>query len=125
MRDIKQMIIMRKDLGMRKGKMIAQGAHASLGLILDAQRNNKITEAMGLWMDPQSGYSFKKVAVSVNSEQELLDLAHQARAKKIPCKIITDAGVTEFNGVPTITCMALGPHWSDEIDTITGSLTLL
>jgi PTH2 family peptidyl-tRNA hydrolase len=32
----KQVIVMRKDLGMRKGKMIAQGAHASLKVLLDA-----------------------------------------------------------------------------------------
>jgi len=30
----KQVIVLRKDLGMRKGKMVDQGAHASLGAIL-------------------------------------------------------------------------------------------
>jgi len=124
-RDIKQVIVMRKDLNMRKGKMVAQGAHACLGLILDAQRRNQISEPMRLWMDPESGYSFKKVCVSVDSEGELLALAHEAYASHVPCKIITDSGDTEFNGVPTITCMALGPDWSEVIDEITGELKLL
>ena len=31
----KQVIVIRKDLNMRKGKMIAQGAHASMKVILD------------------------------------------------------------------------------------------
>ena len=80
---------------------------------------------MSLWMDPESGYRFKKVVVYVNSEQELLELAHKAYANKLPCKIITDAGETEFHGVPTITCMAIGPAYSDQIDPITGDLPLL
>ena len=40
-------------------------------------------------------------------------------------KLITDAGHTEFHGVPTRTCLAIGPAWSDEIDAITGGLQLL
>ena len=35
-RTAKQVIVMRKDLGMRKGKMIAQGAHASMKVLLQA-----------------------------------------------------------------------------------------
>lgn len=92
---------------------------------IDLQIRNQISEPMRLWMDPESGYSFKKVCVSVDSEGELLALAHEAYASHIPCKIITDSGDTEFNGVPTITCMALGPDWSEVIDEITGELKLL
>jgi PTH2 family peptidyl-tRNA hydrolase len=33
--DVKQVIIIRKDLNMRKGKMIAQGNHASMGVIFN------------------------------------------------------------------------------------------
>lgn len=125
MRDIKQVLVVRKDLHMRMGKVAAQCCHASLGLILDAQRRNQVTEAMQLWMDPDIGQGFKKVVVYVNSEDELLALVHIAFVDKIPCKVITDSGTTEFNGVPTITCMAIGPDWSDKIDKITGELPLL
>ena len=80
---------------------------------------------MKFWMDPESGYRFKKIVVYVNSEGELMALAHAAQAHKLPWKLITDAGDTEFNGVPTVTCIAIGPDYSDKIDEITGSLPLL
>ena len=35
---IKQVIVMRRDLNMRKGKMVAQGAHASMAVLLNAGR---------------------------------------------------------------------------------------
>ena len=39
---IKQVIVMRTDLNMRKGKMIAQGAHASMKVLLDRIKFNNI-----------------------------------------------------------------------------------
>jgi peptidyl-tRNA hydrolase, PTH2 family len=39
--------------------------------------------------------------------------------------LITDAGHTEFKGVPTKTCLAIGPNDVDEIDVVTGHLKLL
>ena len=43
----------------------------------------------------------------------------------IECHLITDSGKTEFNGVPTNTCLAIGPDYVDEINKITGHLNLL
>ena len=48
-----------------------------------------------------------------------------AQESKLPCSLITDAGLTEFNGVPTNTCIAIGPWDPAEIDKITGHLKLL
>lgn len=125
---MKQVIVMRKDLNMRKGKMIAQGAHASLRVILDAGRASDattyqiaMTEPMAQWMTGR----FAKVCVSVTSEAELDDIVAKARAAGVPCALIVDAGKTEFHGVPTKTCCAVGPAWVDEIDAITGALPLL
>ncbi len=127
-RPAKQVIVMRKDLNMRKGKMIAQGAHASLRVILDAGRSVDaatyqvtMTEPMAQWMTGR----FAKVCVSVTSEEALDEIVAQARAAGLPCSLIVDAGKTEFHGVPTKTCCAVGPAWSDEIDAITGALPLL
>jgi len=123
----KQVIVMRKDLGMRKGKMIAQGAHASLRVLLergvaDEDRYTiEMTPAMKAWMTGR----FTKVCVSVDSEQALDDIVVRAKAAGVPCALIVDAGQTEFHGVPTKTCCAVGPGWVDEIDAITGSLPLL
>jgi PTH2 family peptidyl-tRNA hydrolase len=118
---------MRKDLGMRKGKMIAQGAHASLAVLLDDARITDDTLTLELdapaaaWL----GGRFTKVCVSVDSEVALDAIVAKARAAKLPCALITDAGVTEFHGVPTKTCCAIGPAWSEDVDAITGQLPLL
>jgi peptidyl-tRNA hydrolase, PTH2 family len=125
----KQVIVMRKDLGMRKGKMIAQGAHASLKVLLDTGALDEaratyaiaVTPAMAAWL----GGRFTKVCVSVDSEPALEAIVEQARAAGVPCALIVDAGHTEFHGVPTKTCCAIGPAWSDEVDAITGKLPLL
>jgi PTH2 family peptidyl-tRNA hydrolase len=123
----KQVIVMRKDLGMRKGKMIAQGAHASLKVLLDRGALDgdtfafTMTEPMAAWL----GGRFTKVCVSVDSEAALEAIVDQARAAGVPCALIVDAGKTEFHGVPTKTCCAVGPAWSDDVDKITGALSLL
>jgi len=139
----KQVIVMRKDLGMRKGKMIAQGAHASLKVLLDAgviersemeggiergetggqglQFTLPLDAALAAWL----GGRFTKICVSVDSEAALEAVVERARAAGVPCALVVDAGHTEFHGVPTKTCCAVGPAWSDAVDAITGGLPLL
>jgi PTH2 family peptidyl-tRNA hydrolase len=121
----KQVIVMRKDLGMRKGKMIAQGAHASLKVIVDHMRAETFTieptPAMTAWLTGR----FTKVCVGVASEAALDEVVARARAANVPVALIVDAGKTEFHGVATKTCCAVGPAWSDEVDAITGELPLL
>lgn len=143
---IKQVIVMRKDLGMRKGKMISQGAHASMKIFFDRikefsqdvpnindehyydrPRISKIKE-MSISITPQmldwiTG-KFTKICVSVNSEKELLDIFEKAKCSCLPCALIKDEGLTEFKE-PTFTCCAIGPDLSERIDPITGSLPLL
>jgi PTH2 family peptidyl-tRNA hydrolase len=127
-RTAKQVIVMRKDLNMRKGKMIAQGSHASLKVLLDRGALGPdgtftftTTPAMAAWL----GGRFMKICVSVNSEQELDDVAERARAAGLPCAVIVDAGHTEFKGIPTKTCLAIGPAFPADVDAITGTLPLL
>ena len=125
---IKQVIVVRSDLGMRKGKMIAQGAHASLKVFLDRGR---ISEGLGLFVpltDDMKAWvsgSFTKVAVRATSEAELLDLHRKARRADLPVAIIQDSGKTEFHGELTYTALAIGPAKSEDIDPITGDLKLL
>ena len=138
----KQVIVMRKDLNMRKGKMVAQGAHASMAVILKfLQVKTKYyhwgagetdeTYAYHMELHQQSPIrqwlegKFTKICVSVDSEQELIDIYNKAREANIPSALITDSGLTEFNGVPTNTCCAVGPWHAEEIDKITGHLKLL
>ncbi len=127
MRTPKQVIVMRKDLNMRKGKMIAQGAHAAMKVLLDAATRTDdaltipLAGALAAWLTE----SFKKVCVSVDSQAALEAVVASARAAGVPCALIVDAGQTEFHGVPTPTCCAVGPAWADEVDAITGALPLL
>jgi PTH2 family peptidyl-tRNA hydrolase len=123
----KQVIVMRKDLGMRKGKMIAQGAHASLRVLLERGEADgdryviAMTDAMKAWMTGR----FTKVCVSVDTEAALDAIVARANAAGVPCALIVDAGQTEFHGVPTKTCCAVGPAWVADVDAITGDLPLL
>lgn len=109
--DIKQVIILIKSLNMRKGKMIAQGCHASLGSYLKIQ-NTKIAQK---WYKEGQ----KKIVLSVNTESELLEIQRQCIDRNINCELIIDAGHTEFNGIPTITALGIGPVESTVIDSIT------
>jgi PTH2 family peptidyl-tRNA hydrolase len=127
---------------MRKGKMVAQGAHASMKVILDMMTGQggikyfssggqvgEITKYLkfegGTAINDWITGLFTKVCVSVDSEEELISIYDKAKEKGIPCSIIEDAGLTEFNGIPTKTAVAIGPAWSEEIDEITGHLKLL
>lgn len=121
MKPVKQVIVMRKDLKMRRGKEIAQGAHASQAWLLDlAKDGGSMTKEEKAWVE--NGHT--KVCVKVDSEEELQAIFSAARLCGLTCHMITDAGRTEFNGVPTWTCLAIGPNYSDEIDKITGHLVL-
>lgn len=136
----KQIIVVRKDLNMRRGKQIAQGCHASLKVVLDygniqhqhCDVGSNIVhtdllipiskhQALEEWITGR----FTKICVYVNSEQELLDIYNQAKQANILCSLITDAGLTEFNGVPTNTVVAIGPDYPENIDPITKHLKLL
>ena len=133
--EYKQVIVMRTDLNMRKGKMVAQGAHVSMKAILDfatlveEEALIKIpinhcfpkTKAIREWLSGKHA----KICVGVGSEEELLKLFEKAKEADLLCSLITDSGLTEFNGVPTNTCIAIGPAQSKEIDKITGHLKLL
>lgn len=113
---MKQIILVRKDLKMRRGKEIAQGAHASLAAVLPHQEHPSVKA----WLDS----SFRKITVKVNSEEELLAAHQKAQAAGLVCSLIKDQGHTEFHGVPTYTTAAIGPASADELDPITGELEL-
>ena len=127
---MKQVIIIRKDLNMRKGKMVAQGAHASMavffnrlydGMPYDNFIKIQIDSSELKWING----IFTKVCVGVNSLEELLDIYNKAKEKQIPTALITDCGRTEFHGEPTETAVAVGPADEQIIDAITGDLKLL
>ena len=126
----KQVLVLRKDLNMRKGKMVAQGAHASQLAVYprpteaDVQRG-WMTVPLNGHLTPWLRDNFKKITVSVNSEEALRAVHDAALAAGIPCSLVTDSGLTEFGGVPTVTAVAVGPAHEDTVNRITGHLPLL
>lgn len=134
----KQVIVVRKDLNMRKGKLAAQVAHASMKVILDMMfkmpaKHKWLENIWDEWsIDILQGSvlydwlngKFTKIVVYVNSEEELMDLYIEAKKKNVIHALIQDAGLTEFKE-PTYTCIAIGPDKNEVLDEITGDLTLL
>ena len=137
----KQMIVMRRDLKMRKGKIAAQSGHACVEAILMAlareQRLGQVrvtpggewvyleddgreATALSDWFDA----GVAKVCVYVDSEEELLDIYEQGLEQGFAVALIRDAGMTEFHGESTFTCLAFEPLRADQIDPITGELPL-
>ena len=136
MSEPKQILIVRKDLNMRKGKIAAQVAHASMKVLLDLMEEytndeNHVIDGLVLplyYNGPLNKWikgKFTKACVSVDSEEELLDLYKKAQDAGILCSLITDSGLTEFHGVPTNTVVAIGPEFPEKLDPITGHLKLL
>ena len=124
---IKQVIVMRHDLKMRRGKQIAQGAHASMSFLcrrLQAQGSislDNFSPNERTWLTG----SFAKVCCRVNSEVELMAIHDRAVELGLEVHLITDSGKTEFHGQPTRTCLAIGPDAAEKIDPVTGHLELL
>ena len=91
MSEVKQIIVMRKDLNMRKGKIAAQASHASLGALLQLFNKTDNGDTINYSID------FGK-----------------------------DSYLNEWlNGIPTNTCIGIGPFWSKDIDVYTKHLKLL
>jgi len=115
---IKQVIVVRDDLKIGKGKLSAHVAHASLeGYKLAKARDFHLVEE---WEHEGQ----KKIVVRANDERELLDLYGRAKGRSIPCALIKDAGLTQV-APGTITALALGPWKEGEIDELTRHLRLL
>lgn len=146
---VKQVIVMRTDTDppMRKGKMIAQGSHASIAFLTRRvqwfyrpirqifmacfdmlmkilyDRNAVvvvITDEQKKWIEDR----FTKVCLRVDSEVELLEIYKKAVESGLETHLVKDSGQTEFKE-PTLTCLAIGPNKSEDIDKVTGHLKLL
>jgi PTH2 family peptidyl-tRNA hydrolase len=127
----KQVIVVRTDLNMRRGKESAMVAHASLGAVFsksfvaetDAGEKMKViplTPTVEEWFNVR----FTKICLSCNSEAELLALTESVKEAGLLHFLCRDAGLTEFGGVPTYTTLAIGPAEASEIDKITKHLKL-
>lgn len=115
----KMTIGVRKDLGMSIGKTAAQVGHGVLEAYKVAVKSNP--EYVRMWEEYNGS---RKITLSVNSLKELRNLQEEAKALKLPCAVIADAGKTELEP-GTITVIAIGPGPYELIDKVTGKLELL
>jgi PTH2 family peptidyl-tRNA hydrolase len=113
---VKLALVVRADLGMGRGKIAAQVAHAAVAAVLACPGGADLAA----WL--REGQP--KVVLKVPGETELHDVAAKARAAGLPVEVILDAGRTQVApGTPT--CCAVGPAESARIDGVTGDLSLL
>lgn len=135
----KMMIAVRRDLKMRKGKIAAQASHGAVDVALRALKkenrlgtleitdegifcplNGEAETPLTWWFN----HGTAKICVYVDSEEELLALNERARSAGLLTALIRDAGMTEFHGNPTYTCLAIEPALPETVDPITGDLPL-
>lgn len=136
----KMVIVVRKDLKCPKGKYCSQASHAAVGAVIQAifgERLNEdkfverlhdfeinatpvVNKATKDWLAGE----FTKITVAVDSLEALEEIEKKARDTGLNVCKITDNGHTCFNGVPTVTCLAIGPCYSSEVDPITKDLKL-
>ena len=120
---VKQVIVMRKDLKLSKGRLVTQGAHASIAFLTNLIQEYDgeplpLSEAEKEWVYG----TFFKICVGVDSEKELLDIGYQAVNLGLKVRYIQETmGFDE----PTFTCLAIGPDYSSRIDPVTKHLKLL
>ncbi|MCS7106075.1 MAG: peptidyl-tRNA hydrolase Pth2 [Candidatus Aenigmarchaeota archaeon] len=112
---LKQVIIVRKDLKIGKGKLAASVAHASVACV--RKTDEKIVEN---W-EKQGA---KKVVLKVKNLDELKKIYKKVKKSGLTCFLVKDAGLTQVK-TGEIICLGIGPAEEKEIDKITGKLKLL
>jgi len=115
MNNYKQVILVRADLKLPKGKLAAQAAHASVDAVLKS--DSKLVKA---WRDE----GMAKIVVKVKDEKELIKYFQLAKDSDLTASLITDAGRTVI-APGTKTCVGIGPDEEEKINHITGELSLL
>ncbi len=115
---IKQVVVVRKDLGMGTGKTAAQVGHAC---VLGAEQVRKSNRE---WYDTWEQFGQEKVVLKVSSLSELEDVKKHAISLGLPWSEVTDAGHTQIEP-GTVTCISIGPAPEDVVDKVTRNLKLL
>ena len=108
----KQVILVRQDLKLPKGKLAAQAAHASLEAAFNSDK-----EIVKEWRDEGA----EKVVLKVKDLDELIKYRDLCKSEKLKTALIKDAGRTVLKP-GTITCLGIGPDKEYKIDKITGKL---
>ncbi|GAA4706803.1 peptidyl-tRNA hydrolase Pth2 [Phytohabitans rumicis] len=114
----KQVIVVRRDLGMGAGKIAAQAAHAA---VLGVEKAYRMRPA---WVEGWRADGMPKVVLQVPGEAELADVCARAEAAGLPVAPVRDRGLTQV-AAGTLTCVGIGPAAAPDVDAVTGDLRLL
>jgi PTH2 family peptidyl-tRNA hydrolase len=112
---LKQVIVLRTDIEIGKGKLAAQAAHASVEAVLKTDPKK---------VEKWEKEGAKKVVLKVNSEKELTDMYKKAVKTHLFTALIADRGLTQLEP-GTKTALGIGPDTEEKIDKVTGKLKLL
>ena len=113
--EYKQVILVRQDLKLPKGKMAVQVSHASVGALLKSHKDD---------IEKWKQQGMKKIVLKVKDLDELLVYKNQAEDAGLVTSLVEDAGHTVVKP-GTITCLGIGPGKSEKIDKITGNLKIV
>ena len=116
--EFKQVIVVRSDLKMGKGKIAVQVAHASVMGV------DKVKKTRSEWYEEWVAVGQAKIALKVSSLDELMHVKREAERAGLPVVMIEDRGLTQINP-GTITCIGIGPAPSGKLEPVTGGLKLL
>lgn len=116
--EYKLAVVVRDDLRLSRGKLAVQVGHAAVSCALRARKSAK--SWFRAWIDEGQ----RKVVLRTEGLPELRLLEEEAKARRLPVAMITDAGLTE---VPpgTVTVLGIGPGPEEVVDRVTGDLRLV
>lgn len=125
----KMVCVIRRDLRntdnqkLPKGKLVAQGGHAYVALVLQILRKKPYSgmDMLNKWLSE----SFVKICLGVDSLEEMMDIYEKAKKDGLNVVLIEDNGHTQFGGSKTPTCIGIGPAYNEEINKYTGHLKSL
>ncbi|OAI39599.1 hypothetical protein AYO40_01155 [Planctomycetaceae bacterium SCGC AG-212-D15] len=143
-RYLKQVIVVDRSLSMPAGKLAAMVAHASMTwlihrLVVDQKNesgfapwlpagdyNLHLSADEAQWLtelDPgiENQVSMAKIVVSCDGEKAMLDIEARAKAADLICHRVVDCGYAH-NPAGTLACIAIGPHWPEQLEPVTGGL---
>ncbi len=126
----KQVLVVRKDINMSRGKQGSQASHGAVNALAKGPGAHKVRTAEGtelrIPLDPEAeawlDNDYRKIVLAIHSETELLALHERAIAAGLRCYLVQDNGLTMFDGQKTYTALAIGPHLEAAIDPLTGHL---
>lgn len=116
--EYKLVVVVRADLGLTKGKLAVQVAHAAVNCALIAKERERRT------FDEWYRGGQRKIVAKVPGLRELFELKSMAEAKGLVTSIIADAGLTQLPP-GTTTCLGIGPARDGQVDPLTGALPLM